>query len=66
MLKFRTSEAFYVPGSDGGDIRGAMPLESKSGRKRTLFTLLLNPISADMPPFSTYMCDHGSVVSNCL
>ena len=42
MLKVPgTSEAFYVPGSDGGDILGAMPLESKSGKEEdTIYTVI--------------------------
>ena len=43
MLKFPgTSEAFYgVPGSDGGDILGAMPLEPKSGKEEdTIYTVI--------------------------
>ena len=43
MLKVPgTSEAFYgVPGSDGGDILGAMPLEPKSGKEEdTIYTVI--------------------------
>lgn len=42
MLKVPgTSEAVYVPGSDGGDILGKMPLESKSGKEEdTIYTVI--------------------------
>ena len=57
MLKVPgTSEAFYVPGSDGGDILGAMPLEPKLGKEEDTIYTVTEP----------QQCRHVNLVCICV